>query len=95
LIGGKNADSFLDLEATAAKKPLKTPDDISTRSPSKKRKKGGHDPMYDSVDRRDSRHSIVTGPRSKNPDNRRLDRHAMEGLKHKIIDDERNTLQPI
>lgn len=51
--------------------------DVDTSPPPRKSRTKA-DPMMDSVDRRDSRHSVVTGPRSKDPNNRRLDRAALE-----------------
>lgn len=82
--------SFLDVGYDGTgKKLLKTPE--QTVKP-KQRKR---DPLYDSVDRRDSKHSVVTGPRSKDPNNRRLDKAMLENIRRSSSTDERDSLHAI
>lgn len=46
--------------------------------------------MYDSVDRRDSRYSVITGPRSRDPNNRKLDKAMLDNIRRNRLDDERD-----
>lgn len=80
-------------DQTAAKKPLRTPEPTPPQTHGKgnklkvPRKK---DPMYDSVDRRDSRYSVITGPRSRDPNNRKLDKAMLDNIRRNRLDDERD-----
>lgn len=51
--------------------------------------------MLDSVDRRDRKHSVVTGPRSKDPDNRKLDKAMLENIRKNSAVDERDAFNSL
>jgi hypothetical protein len=48
--------------------------------------------MYDSVDKRDRKHSVITGPRSKDPNNRKLDKAMLDNIRKNSAIDERDIL---
>lgn len=51
--------------------------------------------MYDSVDKRDRKHSVITGPRSKDPNNRRLDKAMLENIRKNNLLDERDAFNSL
>ena len=46
--------------------------------------------MADSVDKRDRKHSVVTGPRSKDPNNRKIDKALLDNLRRNNLLDEKD-----
>lgn len=72
---------------------MRTPD-TSQHAPTPKPTKASRkkDPMYDSVDKRDRKHSVITGPRSKDPNNRKLDKAMLDNIRKNSAIDERDIL---
>ena len=51
--------------------------------------------MYDSVDKRDKKHSVITGPRSKDPNNRKLDKALLENIRKNNLLDEKDAFNSL